>query len=187
MIYPSHLVSSSTPFLTETVDSPCCGFSLLSDSGFSKTFLEKTLPLIPWLTDQWANYSEGIVDIFKTIQVGTRHLQILCAEIKASASANPNAVNHVPALKKALEVLLYEVKGLLAANKYESTFMYGSSLPPPFSSGSVCQAHFLHRAMTLPCLAFHNDPSGEVLPIQGEILCPPAREPSVSWTPIFFF
>ena len=56
----------------------------------------------------------GCVELIKSLQLATRFLQSVCSHSKISQDVS--LANNVPLLKKSLEVLVFRVKAMLAAN-----------------------------------------------------------------------
>ncbi|CAO3636846.1 unnamed protein product [Mucor hiemalis] len=69
---------------------------------------------IPYFTRVFKNHKEDVVAIFKDFQGTTRMLQIICSHVKVLKEVTLSA--YVPPLKRALEMVIYEVKMLLTEN-----------------------------------------------------------------------
>ena len=65
----------------------------------------------------------GCVDLIKNLQMATRFLQTIC--IHSKISQDVFLANNVPLLKKSLEVLVFRVKAMLAANDRVDAFRLG--------------------------------------------------------------
>ena len=66
----------------------------------------------------------GCVDLIKNLQMATRFLQTICSHSKISKDVS--LANNVPLLKKSLEVLVFRVKAMLAANDCLDAFVLGN-------------------------------------------------------------
>ncbi|KAI8991036.1 Fanconi anaemia protein FancD2 nuclease-domain-containing protein [Mycotypha africana] len=92
----------------------------------SRLFVEQfTKYSIPYFTRVFKAYSNDIISIFKDFQSSTRMLQIICSHVKVLKDVTLAA--YVPPLKKALEIVIYQVKMLLTENKIPpSAFFMGA-------------------------------------------------------------
>ena len=66
----------------------------------------------------------GCVELIKNLQMATRFLQTICSHSKISQDVS--LANNVPLLKKSLEVLVFRVKAMLAANDCLDAFVLGN-------------------------------------------------------------
>merc|ERR1719342_1781943 len=66
----------------------------------------------------------GCVELIKNLQQGTRYLQTICSHSKISKDIS--LANNVPLLKRSLEVLVFRVKAMLAANDCLDAFVLGN-------------------------------------------------------------
>ena len=64
------------------------------------------------------------VDLIKNLQQATRFLQTICSHSKITQDVS--LANNVPLLKKSLEVLIFRVKAMLAANNCLDGFVLGN-------------------------------------------------------------
>ena len=64
------------------------------------------------------------VDLIKNLQQATRFLQTICSHSKITQDVS--LANNVPLLKKSLEVLVFRVKAMLAANDCLDAFVLGN-------------------------------------------------------------
>ena len=64
------------------------------------------------------------VDLIKNLQQATRFLQTICSHSKINQDVS--LANNVPLLKKSLEVLVFRVKAMLAANDCLDAFVLGN-------------------------------------------------------------
>ena len=64
------------------------------------------------------------MDLIKNLQMATRFLQTICSHSKISQDVS--LANNVPLLKKSLEVLVFRVKAMLAANDCLDAFVLGN-------------------------------------------------------------
>lgn len=81
---------------------------------------------IPYFTRIFKTHSNEIVSIFKDFQTSTRVLQILCSHVKVLKEVQLSS--YVPPLKKALEVVIYQVKMLLTENRIPSSAFFMGAL-----------------------------------------------------------
>jgi len=81
-------------------------------------FIQTFGKYVSWLSDHFKNYKEGCMKIFKSVQNGTRQIQILCAHTKAELGAKKSLVSQIPKVKKVLEKLIFDVKILITNNGY---------------------------------------------------------------------
>ncbi|KAL9550499.1 hypothetical protein MBANPS3_004705 [Mucor bainieri] len=80
---------------------------------------------IPFFTSTFKDHTHSILAIFKDFQATTRLLQIICSHVKVLKDVSHSA--YVPPLKKALEIVIYEVKMLLIENRVpQSAFFMGA-------------------------------------------------------------
>ena len=69
------------------------------------------------------NKRVGCVEVIKNLQLATRFLQSVCCHSKISQDVS--LANNVPFFKKSLEVLVFRVKAMLAANDCLDGFVLG--------------------------------------------------------------
>ncbi|GAN01786.1 Fanconi anemia, complementation group D2 isoform X2 [Mucor ambiguus] len=80
---------------------------------------------IPFFTSTFKEHTHSILAIFKDFQSSTRLLQIICSHVKVLKDVSHSA--YVPPLKKALEIVIYQVKMLLIENRVpQSAFFMGA-------------------------------------------------------------
>lgn len=80
---------------------------------------------IPFFTSTFKDHTHSILAIFKDFQASTRLLQIICSHVKVLKDVSHSA--YVPPLKKALEIVIYQVKMLLIENRVpQSAFFMGA-------------------------------------------------------------
>ncbi|GAA5812259.1 hypothetical protein MFLAVUS_005709 [Mucor flavus] len=80
---------------------------------------------IPFFTRVFKTHSSSVIAIFKDFQASTRMLQIICSHVKVLKEVALSA--YVPPLKKALEIVIYQVKMLLTENRIpQSAFFMGA-------------------------------------------------------------
>ncbi|KAL7326472.1 hypothetical protein PS15p_208812 [Mucor circinelloides] len=80
---------------------------------------------IPFFTSAFKEHTHSILAIFKDFQSSTRLLQIICSHVKVLKDVTQSA--YVPPLKKALEIVIYQVKMLLIENRIpQSAFFMGA-------------------------------------------------------------
>ena len=79
---------------------------------------------MPLLERLFRKKRTGCVDLIKNLQMATRFLQTICSHSKISQDVS--LANNVPLLKKSLEVLVFRVKAMLAANDCLDAFVLGN-------------------------------------------------------------
>ncbi|KAI8065299.1 Fanconi anaemia protein FancD2 nuclease-domain-containing protein [Gongronella butleri] len=100
-------------------------FALLLKS--SRFFVDQFIKhSIPFFTKAFKEYHAEIAPIFSTFQLATRPLQILCSHVKVKKDLQLAAF--VPPLKRALEIVIYQVKILLSENNAPTDVFFLGSL-----------------------------------------------------------
>ncbi|GFY79169.1 fanconi anemia group D2 protein [Trichonephila inaurata madagascariensis] len=97
------------------------GACLKSSREILQTFLRYGMPLMDKL---FVERKEEVICLMKILQVSTRYLQHVCCHSKVLKDVT--LINHVPPLKKSLEVFVFRVKMMLAVNKCEEAFWIGN-------------------------------------------------------------
>ena len=87
---------------------------------FLDSFLKHGMQVLDKL---FSSRSDDCVSVLKTLQMSTRQLQHVANHSKMKRDIA--MARHVPMLKKALEMLLYRVKAMLALNKQPNAFWMG--------------------------------------------------------------
>ncbi|CAI2178598.1 17603_t:CDS:10 [Funneliformis geosporum] len=80
--------------------------------GFIDLFVKK---MLPFMDESFKLYRETILAIFKDFQSATRNIQTLCTHVKVVKDTVLAAM--VPAVKKSLEIVIYQVKAMLQHNE----------------------------------------------------------------------
>merc|ERR1719187_1783381 len=88
---------------------------------FLDHFLRHGMPL---LDKVFRRKQEDCISLLKNLQISTRYLQHVCNHSKIHKDVALS--NHVPLLKKLLEVFVYRVKAMLAANNCIDSFWMGN-------------------------------------------------------------
>merc|ERR1719392_62473 len=88
---------------------------------FIDHFIKHGMPLVEKL---FRKARVECVDLIKRLQGATRFLQSVCSHSKISQDVS--LANNVPLLKKSLEVLVFRVKAMLAANDCLDAFILGN-------------------------------------------------------------
>ncbi|RVE73388.1 hypothetical protein OJAV_G00049030 [Oryzias javanicus] len=88
---------------------------------FLETFLKLGMPLLDY---SFKRHKEDVQSLLKTFQLSTRQLHHMCGHSKIRQDTS--LTNHVPALKKSLELFLYRVKIMLALNNCQEAFWMGN-------------------------------------------------------------
>ncbi|XP_041834806.1 Fanconi anemia group D2 protein isoform X2 [Melanotaenia boesemani] len=92
---------------------------------YGRLFLESFLKLgMPLLDYSFKKHKEDVQSLLKTFQLSTRQLHHMCGHSKINQDTN--LTNHVPALKKSLELFVYRVKAMLALNNCQEAFWIGN-------------------------------------------------------------
>ncbi|XP_040889830.1 Fanconi anemia group D2 protein isoform X2 [Toxotes jaculatrix] len=92
---------------------------------YGRLFLESFLKLgMPLLDYSFKRHKEDVQSLLKTIQLSTRQLHHMCGHSKIHQDTS--LTNHVPALKKSLELFVYRVKATLTLNNCQEAFWMGN-------------------------------------------------------------
>uniref|UniRef100_A0A8D2ZEY8 FA complementation group D2 n=1 Tax=Scophthalmus maximus TaxID=52904 RepID=A0A8D2ZEY8_SCOMX len=92
---------------------------------YGRLFLESFLKLgMPLLDFSFKRHKEDVQNLLKTIQLSTRQLHHMCGHSKINQDTS--LTNHVPALKKSLELFVYRVKATLTLNNCQEAFWIGN-------------------------------------------------------------
>lgn len=90
-----------------------------------RTFVELFLSsCLPFLNHQFRNNRSNVIQLCKMHQKPTRLLQSYCAHSKSTRDASLTGL--VPPLRRCLELLLYQVKGLLHGHNATEAFQLGN-------------------------------------------------------------
>ncbi|KAK2862170.1 hypothetical protein Q5P01_001703 [Channa striata] len=92
---------------------------------YGRLFLESFLKLgMPLLDYSFKRHKEDVQSLLKTFQLSTRQLHHMCGHSKIHQDTS--LTNHVPALKKSLELFVYRVKAMLTLNNCQEAFWMGN-------------------------------------------------------------
>ncbi|KAM9361725.1 Fanconi anemia group D2 protein [Symphorus nematophorus] len=92
---------------------------------YGRLFLESFLKLgMPLLDNSFKRHKEDVQSLLKTFQLSTRQLHHMCGHSKIHQDMS--LTNHVPALKKSLELFVYRVKAMLTLNNCQEAFWIGN-------------------------------------------------------------
>ncbi|KAJ0068462.1 hypothetical protein NL108_008405, partial [Boleophthalmus pectinirostris] len=92
---------------------------------YGRLFLESFLKLcMPLLDCSFKKHKEDVQSLLKTFQLSTRQLHHMCGHSKLHQDMS--LTNHVPALKKSLELFVYRVKAMLTINNCQEAFWMGN-------------------------------------------------------------
>ncbi|XP_035517616.1 Fanconi anemia group D2 protein [Morone saxatilis] len=92
---------------------------------YGRLFLESFLKLgMPLLDNSFKKQKEDVQSLLKTFQLSTRQLHHMCGHSKILQDTS--LTNHVPALKKSLELFVYRVKAMLMLNNCQEAFWIGN-------------------------------------------------------------
>ncbi|KAJ8409352.1 hypothetical protein AAFF_G00235500 [Aldrovandia affinis] len=89
--------------------------------SFLETFLKLGMPLLDF---SFKKNKEDVQSLLKTFQLSTRQLHHMCGHSKIRQDTG--LTNHVPALKKSLELFVYRVKAMLTLNNCQEAFWLGN-------------------------------------------------------------
>merc|ERR1719193_1975914 len=91
----------------------------------SKPFLDYFLRhALPHLGSVFRKHYNDCINILKTLQNSTRYLHVICTSTKLNSDIALS--NHVPALKKSLESVVFGVQAMLSANNFRDAFWMGN-------------------------------------------------------------
>ncbi|XP_067908184.1 Fanconi anemia group D2 protein isoform X2 [Heterodontus francisci] len=108
--------------LVKVFDSrPVLGVCLKHGRLFIESFLKQGMPLLDY---SFKKHREDVQSLLKTLQLSTRQLHHMCGHTKLNQDTN--LTNHVPPLKKLLELFVYRVKAMLTINKCQEAFWLGN-------------------------------------------------------------
>ncbi|KAK4518683.1 uncharacterized protein ATC70_008905 [Mucor velutinosus] len=111
-----------TKYVKEKENRALIGVLLKTGRLYIDQFTKHT---IPFFTSTFKDHTHSILAIFKDFQASTRLLQIICSHVKVLKDVSHSA--YVPPLKKALEIVIYQVKMLLIENRVpQSAFFMGA-------------------------------------------------------------
>ncbi|NP_001089160.1 FA complementation group D2 L homeolog [Xenopus laevis] len=88
---------------------------------FVETFLKLGMPLLDCC---FKKQREDVQSLLKTLQLSTRQLHHMCGHSKINQDTA--LTNHVPLLKKTLELFVYRVKAMLVLNNCQEAFWLGN-------------------------------------------------------------
>ncbi|XP_075429886.1 Fanconi anemia group D2 protein isoform X2 [Ascaphus truei] len=88
---------------------------------FLETFLKLGMPLLDCC---FKRHREDVQSLLKTLQLSTRQLHHMCGHSKIHQDTG--LTNHVPLLKKTLELFVYRVKAMLVLNNCQEAFWLGN-------------------------------------------------------------
>ncbi|XP_069792709.1 Fanconi anemia group D2 protein isoform X2 [Narcine bancroftii] len=108
--------------LVKVFDSrPVLGVCLKHGRLFVESFLKQGMPLLDF---SFKKHQDDVQSLLKTLQLSTRQLHHMCGHSKINQDTN--LTNHVPWLKKLLELFVYRVKAMLTINKCQEAFWLGN-------------------------------------------------------------
>ncbi|XP_054640735.1 Fanconi anemia group D2 protein isoform X2 [Dunckerocampus dactyliophorus] len=92
---------------------------------YGRLFLESFLKLgMPLLDFSFKRHKEDVQNLLKTFQLSTRQLHHMCGHSKIRQDTS--LTNHVPAVKKSLELFVYRVKAMLTLHNCQGAFWMGN-------------------------------------------------------------
>ncbi|KAM4740758.1 Fanconi anemia group D2 protein [Anableps anableps] len=108
--------------LVKVFDSrPVLNVSLKYGRLFLESFLKLGMPLLDY---SFKRHKEDVQSLLKTFQLSTRQLHHMCGHSKINQDTS--LTNHVPAVKKSLELFVYRVKAMLTLNNCQEAFWMGN-------------------------------------------------------------
>uniref|UniRef100_A0A3B3UF77 FA complementation group D2 n=1 Tax=Poecilia latipinna TaxID=48699 RepID=A0A3B3UF77_9TELE len=108
--------------LVKVFDSrPVLNVSLKYGRLFLESFLKLGMPLLDY---SFKRHKEDVQSLLKTFQLSTRQLHHMCGHSKIHQDTS--LTNHVPAVKKSLELFVYRVKAMLTLNNCQEAFWMGN-------------------------------------------------------------
>lgn len=111
------LVNLVKIFDSRTVVNTCLRYGRL----FVEAFLKLGMPL---LDRSFKKHRDDVQSLLKTLQLSTRQLHHMCGHSKINQDTT--LTNHVPLLKKSLEIFVYRVKAMLTINNCQEAFWLGN-------------------------------------------------------------
>ncbi|XP_076003565.1 Fanconi anemia group D2 protein [Genypterus blacodes] len=104
---------------------------------YGRFFLESFLKLgMPLLDYSFKKHKEDVQSLLKTFQLSTRQLHHMCGHSKIRQDTS--LTNHVPALKKSLELFVYRVKAMLTLNNCQEAFWIGNLKNRNLQGEEIC-------------------------------------------------
>ncbi|KAJ1109394.1 hypothetical protein NDU88_006755 [Pleurodeles waltl] len=92
---------------------------------YGRLFVEAFLKLgMPLLDRSFKKHRDDVQSLLKTLQLSTRQLHHMCGHSKINQDTT--LTNHVPLLKKSLEIFVYRVKAMLTINNCQEAFWLGN-------------------------------------------------------------
>ncbi|XP_038668229.1 Fanconi anemia group D2 protein isoform X1 [Scyliorhinus canicula] len=99
---------------------------------FIESFLKHGMPL---LDNSFKKHREDAQSLLKTLQLSTRQLHHMCGHTKLNQDTN--LTNHVPPLKRLLELFVCRVKAMLTINKCQVAFWLGNLKNRDLQGGEI--------------------------------------------------
>ncbi|GCB72308.1 hypothetical protein scyTo_0006243 [Scyliorhinus torazame] len=111
-----------------------CGYIFVMQHGrlFIESFLKQGMPL---LDNSFKKHREDAQSLLKTLQLSTRQLHHMCGHTKLNQDTN--LTNHVPPLKRLLELFVCRVKAMLTINKCQEAFWLGNLKNRDLQGGEI--------------------------------------------------
>uniref|UniRef100_H3BFD2 FA complementation group D2 n=1 Tax=Latimeria chalumnae TaxID=7897 RepID=H3BFD2_LATCH len=100
---------------------PVLGVCLKYGRLFVESFLKLGMPLLDY---SFKKRKEDVQSLLKNLQLSTRQLHHMCGHSKIHQDTG--LTNHVPLLKKSLELFVYRVKAMLTLNSCQEAFWLGN-------------------------------------------------------------
>jgi Fanconi anemia group D2 protein len=76
--------------------------------------VELFIQYIPWLSVHFMTFEKEILSALEELQVGTRILQMICANSKVQHESSLMPL--IPPTKKAMELLIFKVKAMFSSH-----------------------------------------------------------------------
>uniref|UniRef100_A0A4W3K0R7 FA complementation group D2 n=1 Tax=Callorhinchus milii TaxID=7868 RepID=A0A4W3K0R7_CALMI len=96
-----------------------CGFS--HGRFFLESFVKQGMPLLDY---SFKKHRDDVQSLLKTLQLSTRQMHHMCGHTKINQDTS--LTNHVPPMKRLLELFVYRVKAMLTINKCQEAFWLGN-------------------------------------------------------------
>uniref|UniRef100_A0A4W3K0T5 FA complementation group D2 n=1 Tax=Callorhinchus milii TaxID=7868 RepID=A0A4W3K0T5_CALMI len=88
---------------------------------FLESFVKQGMPLLDY---SFKKHRDDVQSLLKTLQLSTRQMHHMCGHTKINQDTS--LTNHVPPMKRLLELFVYRVKAMLTINKCQEAFWLGN-------------------------------------------------------------
>uniref|UniRef100_A0A4W3KE08 FA complementation group D2 n=1 Tax=Callorhinchus milii TaxID=7868 RepID=A0A4W3KE08_CALMI len=100
---------------------PVLGICLKHGRFFLESFVKQGMPLLDY---SFKKHRDDVQSLLKTLQLSTRQMHHMCGHTKINQDTS--LTNHVPPMKRLLELFVYRVKAMLTINKCQEAFWLGN-------------------------------------------------------------